>query len=139
MNEDNDSPGPSNGSDQIQSSGVGGAAGVSTRTLTGVIEAGGVPTRPIGTEETAGNLALKLLAVFRLVVLVILIGWFATFIVVVAIYRCTPDTVSKLMIEGALPIVEKCGAFSTAVFGPLLAFVLGYYFGEKRKTPPGPG
>jgi hypothetical protein len=30
-----------------------------------------------------------------------------------------------------VPVMEN---FVTKIFGPLLAFVLGYYFGEKGKT-----
>lgn len=30
-------------------------------------------------------------------------------------------------------LLDELGAFSSAVFAPLLAFVLGYYFGEKQQ------
>ena len=34
--------------------------------------------------------------------------------------------------EAVVPFLQAVGTFATTVFGPLLAFILGYYFGEKR-------
>jgi hypothetical protein len=35
--------------------------------------------------------------------------------------------------QAVLPFLQGVGTFASTVFGPLLAFVLGYYFGEKRQ------
>ena len=39
----------------------------------------------------------------------------------------------ELMSKGVVPFLEKAGSFAQTVFGPLLAFVLGYYFGTEKK------
>jgi hypothetical protein len=43
----------------------------------------------------------------------------------------SPDD-SKRYADTLVTILESLGNFLTAVFAPLLAFVLGFYFGEKR-------
>ena len=40
------------------------------------------------------------------------------------------DTIVSLAL---LPLFQGIGTFASTVFGPLLAFVLGYYFGEKKQ------
>lgn len=45
--------------------------------------------------------------------------------------RWSPDKLEPLFQKGVIPFVEKVGTFASTVFGPLLAFILGYYFGEK--------
>jgi hypothetical protein len=40
---------------------------------------------------------------------------------------------AKQIIQGAVvPLLEKAATFFTTVFSPLLAFILGYYFGERQ-------
>lgn len=41
--------------------------------------------------------------------------------------------VAKRFTDTLVAILESLGKFLTAVFGPLLAFILGYYFSEKQK------
>ncbi len=35
--------------------------------------------------------------------------------------------------EAVIPLIGAVGNFCTSVFAPLLAFILGYYFSEKKK------
>src|SRR5882762_3108924 len=42
-----------------------------------------------------------------------------------------PEHTKILMTTAVIPFLEKVGTFLTTVFGPLLAFILGYYFGQK--------
>jgi type IV secretory pathway VirB2 component (pilin) len=44
----------------------------------------------------------------------------------------SPDD-AKRFTDTLVAILESLGKFLTAVFGPLLAFILGYYFSEKQK------
>jgi hypothetical protein len=42
-----------------------------------------------------------------------------------------PENTKILMTGAVIPFLEKVGTFLTTVFGPLLAFILGYYFSQK--------
>jgi hypothetical protein len=59
----------------------------------------------------------------------------ATFLTIALIYAlsATPAQAKDFVaaFAGMVPVMEN---FITKIFGPLLAFVLGYYFGEKGKT-----
>lgn len=59
---------------------------------------------------------------------VILLGIF------VILLRGSPDD-AKARLAALAPILKEAASFLTSVFGPLLAFVLGYYFGERRASP----
>ena len=52
--------------------------------------------------------------------------------VIVAVTSNPED--AKRFTDTLVAILESLGKFLTAVFGPLLAFILGYYFSEKQKT-----
>ncbi len=41
-----------------------------------------------------------------------------------------PDHTKTLITEAVVPLLEKIATFFTTVFSPLLAFILGYYFGQ---------
>jgi hypothetical protein len=43
-----------------------------------------------------------------------------------------PEHSKQLIIESVIPLIEKLATFFTTAWGPLLAFVLGYYFGERQ-------
>jgi len=45
-----------------------------------------------------------------------------------------PENTKLLITAAVIPFLEKVGTFLTTVFGPLLAFILGYYFGQKTET-----
>lgn len=59
----------------------------------------------------------------------------ATFLTIALIYvlSASPSQARDFVsaFTGMVPVMEN---FVTKIFGPLLAFVLGYYFGEKGKT-----
>jgi hypothetical protein len=61
----------------------------------------------------------------------------ATFLTIALIYvlSASPAQAKDFVaaFTGIVPVMEN---FVTKIFGPLLAFVLGYYFGEKGKTTP---
>jgi hypothetical protein len=63
----------------------------------------------------------------------------ATFIIVALIYfrSSTPAQASEF-VKAFVDVVPVMENFVTKIFGPLLAFVLGYYFGEKAKTNSNP-
>ena len=42
----------------------------------------------------------------------------------------TPENSKQLIHEAVVPLLEKAATFFTTVFSPLLAFILGYYFGD---------
>lgn len=39
----------------------------------------------------------------------------------------------NVVADAVIPLLQGVGSFAATVFSPLLAFVLGYYFGEKRQ------
>jgi hypothetical protein len=41
-----------------------------------------------------------------------------------------PDNTKTLITGAVVPLLEKIATFFTTVFSPLLAFILGYYFGQ---------
>jgi hypothetical protein len=45
-----------------------------------------------------------------------------------------PENAIKLVREAAIPFLEKIGAIAATVFGPLLAFIFGFYFGERSDS-----
>src|SRR5437667_6382418 len=45
-----------------------------------------------------------------------------------------PENTKLLITAAVIPFLDKVGTFLTTVFGPLLAFILGYYFGQKTET-----
>ncbi len=61
----------------------------------------------------------------------------ATFLTLALIYllSASPAQAKDFVaaFTGMVPVMEN---FVTKIFGPLLAFVLGYYFGEKGRTTP---
>lgn len=77
-------------------------------------------------EIAASWVAMGIVGIFAISLTLILIGGFLLIL-------WSPHENSKaLMDESIIPFLEKVGTFSTSVFGPLLAFILGYYFGERQ-------
>ena len=70
----------------------------------------------------------------------VIVGTFTGTIVLVLISTAVIIGVSGSLEEAQklsatlVSILESLGNFLTAVFAPLLAFVLGYYFGEKSSS-----
>ena len=50
------------------------------------------------------------------------------------IYRSmgNPENAKVLIKEAVIPLLEKAATFFTTVYSPLLAFILGYYFGQRQ-------
>jgi hypothetical protein len=46
--------------------------------------------------------------------------------------RWAPDKITVIVTGAMVPYIEKIATFASTVFGPLLAFILGYYFGQKH-------
>ena len=51
----------------------------------------------------------------------------------IIVVTSNPDT-TKRFADTLVSVLESLGKFLTAVFAPLLAFVLGYYFSEKQRS-----
>jgi hypothetical protein len=91
---------------------------------------GDIPKPHLGSptkEQTAPWIALGILGVWAVTLMLVLMGGFWL------IYSAGgPDKAKAIIVDSAIPYLEKAGIFATSVFGPLLAFVLGYYFGKER-------
>jgi len=83
--------------------------------------------KPIPQKELAARwVAQAIVVVFGISLTLILVGGFF-------LIRGMPHENTKLLVtDSIIPFLEKVGTFSTSVFAPLLAFILGYYFGERE-------
>jgi hypothetical protein len=77
-------------------------------------------------ENSAFSIALGILILFGVFVLSMLASsvWLMS--------RVSVTDSKVLMNEAILPMIKEVGNFSTSVFAPLLAFILGYYYSEKK-------
>jgi MFS family permease len=71
-------------------------------------------------------------------VVALIITWtfaFSAILILVGLYAIlshhSPDA-EALLVKAGVPALKEVGTFLSSVFGPLLAFVLGYYFGERK-------
>jgi hypothetical protein len=83
-------------------------------------------------EKGASWVARALVCIFGGALLICLVGG----LVVIAVHPPANGAAgSKENIIGVavLPLLEGVGIFASTVFSPLLAFILGYYFGEKKQ------
>jgi hypothetical protein len=90
------------------------------------------PTIEFEKVKGAKWVASGLVYIFGGTMLVCLIGG----LVLVGIYPPKDGgTPGKSDVIGAavIPLFQGVGSFAATVFSPLLAFVLGYYFGEKKQ------
>ena len=87
-------------------------------------------------ENSAKEIAKGLVGVFRLSLLGVLAGGFVLLMIdaLGLFFRVDMSPMSAMMKDVAIPFLQAAGTFATTVFGPLLAFILGYYFGEKNKS-----
>jgi hypothetical protein len=85
-------------------------------------------TEPFRKEMTARRIGTMLIVIFGIsVVLTIWEGFRVVF------YSMDQPEHTKVLInEAVIPFLEKVATFLTTVFSPLLAFILGYYFGQKQ-------
>jgi hypothetical protein len=89
-----------------------------------------VQGRPLGEvtdakETYAREIAVIITWTFAVSAVLILVGIFF-------LLREHPSDAEAVLVKGGLPALKEAGTFLSSVFGPLLAFVLGYYFGEKK-------
>jgi hypothetical protein len=82
-------------------------------------------------ERGASNVAARLLLVFGHSLVWPFVG--GVFLIVVLSMKYEPNVAVKLLNDGYLPLLERIGDLALRVFGPLLGFVLGYYFGTKGR------
>ena len=75
-------------------------------------------------ESAARRVAFIITWTFAISAILLLIGTYR-------ILRWQPTEAKTLLVDAGVPLLEKGGLFLSSTFGPLLAFVLGYYFGEK--------
>jgi hypothetical protein len=94
------------------------------RSLRAATERADIPHK----EMQAAWVAKAIVAIFgSSMVLSIILGFVLAFWL-----RWHPDKAHVIFTQAIIPFMEKIATFSATVFGPLLAFVLGYYFGEKQ-------
>lgn len=91
----------------------------------------GVRTKELPKEATARTVAHSLLLTFRVSLWGTLLLGFTTIIVD---HWGGKGQAGALIKDSVVPMLTSAGTFGSTLFGPLLAFVLGYYFGE-RKNP----
>ncbi len=76
-------------------------------------------------ESAARAIGLLITRTFVGAVSIILVGAFCVLL-------SRPSDAKLLLLDVAAPFLEKIGTFLSATFSPLLAFVLGYYFGKSK-------
>ena len=85
-------------------------------------------TEPFRKEMTARRIGTILIVIFGVAVVLLIWEGFR-----VVFYSMDQPEHSKVLInEAVIPLLEKVATFLTTVFSPLLAFILGYYFGQKQ-------
>ena len=48
------------------------------------------------------------------------------------VYKSQPDRIEIVVTKAVVPLLTTTGTFASTLFGPLLAFILGYYFSQKH-------
>jgi hypothetical protein len=85
--------------------------------------------RELPKEATARTIAHSLLQTFRYSLWGTIIFGFIT---ILADHWSGKAQAGVLVKESVVPMMTSVGTFCSTLFGPLLAFVLGYYFGERK-------
>jgi len=52
------------------------------------------------------------------------------------LFKDKPEQMETVISKGIVPLMTATGTFASTVFGPLLAFVLGYYFRQEDGERP---
>lgn len=90
-----------------------------------------IKVQEIRKEATAKAIAKHLLATFRWTILAVMaLGFIAVFCDEAASLQGRQTSLVK---DSVAPLLTGIGAFASTLFGPLLGFVLGYYFAERSK------
>lgn len=106
-------------------------------TLPGVIQSNPAPAEfyQQTKERSAAWVAQALVCIFGGVLAVSLVCGF----LIIAYHPPPPlsggtSTTETIVSLEVIPLLQAIGTFASTVFGPLLAFVLGYYFGERKQA-----
>ncbi len=83
--------------------------------------------RRVIKEVSAKSIAISILSIFGILVF----GTLATNFFI--IWRIPVETAPDVYISITTANFKSLGGLSSAVFAPLLAFILGYYFSEKQR------
>ena len=81
--------------------------------------------------ESARSIAKGILIIFGVSLLVILV--YAA-IVTITLVSSAGDNSPELFLELFTSMIDATAGFASTVFGPLLAFILGYYFATDSQT-----
>jgi hypothetical protein len=79
-------------------------------------------------EGSAKIVAQSLVGIFGGSILAILAITFSVFV------RSESPEQARAYAEVLTPVLKELASFMSSVFGPLLAFILGYYFSDKQKS-----
>lgn len=89
-----------------------------------------LPTKDVPSKEgSARSIAIYIVMTFAGTLGLLIVLGFTLLIWL----RWAPDKADLIFSKAVIPFTEKIATFATTVFGPLLAFILGYYFGEKSQ------
>jgi hypothetical protein len=81
-------------------------------------------------EKSAGRIAILLLRIFGGFLGLYFLGGLT--LLLIAAVRLPPASSAELTQKHLIPLLTSIGDVSLKLFSPLLAFVLGYYFGKKE-------
>ena len=87
------------------------------------------------TERARKDIALRLVRVFEVAVYAVLAGTFLLAIVVAVVEIAGKESgpvLTNMIGNAMIPYLQTTGALLSSIFGPLLAFILGHYFGERK-------
>lgn len=87
------------------------------------------PDLPAMKARGANQVAQGIVWIFAIALGVLLVGSFIVVILLVAKGE-NAEAGQGVIRDWMLPLIQGIAEFASSVFGPLLAFVLGYYFGE---------
>lgn len=75
--------------------------------------------------HTALGIAGSVIAIFAVSVIGLLVAAFA---MLWQLKSYKPDAAEQFVEKVAIPLIASVGTFESTLFGPLLAFILGFYF-----------
>lgn len=79
-----------------------------------------------------GEIAHSIIWIFGIAILGNLALNFLLIVGLVIKYQCQADQIEGVVNKGVIPLLTATGTLASTVFGPLLAFILGYYFSQKN-------
>lgn len=78
--------------------------------------------------RATGRIAFGILAIFGLTLLALLLGG------LLLVMSKTPAEAEQIVNKILVPYLQEVRNFVSTLFGPLLAFILGYYFASHKDT-----